>query len=251
MTIILIAILFFVVAFFYSSVGFGGGSSYLAILSVLLIDFQEIRTLALVLNVVVVSIGTFNYIRHHVTDWKAFWPFLITSIPLAFIGAQFRLSETVFFLILGGALLISAAFMWLQALQMSLKEQLVSRPKSMFLGGAIGLLSGVVGIGGGIFLSPTLNLLNWRTPRTIAALASVFILLNSLAGIGGLVSSGQFEVNLQFTWPLVLAVGIGGMLGSAWSSSKLKLGIIRNLTALLVAYVGARLILLHGFGIHI
>lgn len=251
MTITLIAILFFIVAFFYSSVGFGGGSSYLAILSVLLIDFHEIRTLALVLNVVVVSIGTFNYIRHHVTDWNAFWPFLLASIPLAFLGAQFRLSETVFFLILGSALLTSAVFMWLQSVHLRLKERALSHLQSMFLGGSIGLLSGIVGIGGGIFLSPTLNLLHWRTPRTIAALASVFILLNSLSGLGGLVHSGQFELNLQFTWPLALAVGIGGTLGSAWSSNKLKLGVIRNLTALLVAYVGVKLILLHGCGIHI
>ena len=96
-----IPLIFFLIAFFYASVGFGGGSSYLALLSLFLTDFHEIRTLALLLNLIVVSIGTFMFIRNHVFKWKLFWPFILSSMPLSFLGAQLRLSEKMFFAIHG------------------------------------------------------------------------------------------------------------------------------------------------------
>lgn len=243
--------LFFVIALFYSSVGFGGGSSYLAIMSLFLTDFYEIRSTALVLNICVVSIGTIIFIRNRVFNLKLFWPFLISSIPMAYIGAQLKLSQTVFFMILGTALILSGAFMMTRYIQSRLESREFGLPKKLGLGGSVGLLAGISGIGGGIFLSPALNLVNWSNPRTVASLASVFILVNSLAGLVGLTVAGTFQLDELLIWKLVIAVVLGGSIGSYLSSKRLNLRILGGLTAILVIYVGIRLVLWHGFEIRI
>lgn len=243
--------IFFLIALFYSSVGFGGGSSYLAILSLFLNDFFEIRSTALVLNICVVTIGTFVFIRRRVFNLKLFWPFLVTSIPMAYLGAQLRLSQTAFFLILGSALIMAGAFMILKFVAYKLKSKKFNLPKKMSLGGSVGLLAGISGIGGGIYLSPLLNLVSWRNPRTIASLASVFILVNSISGLIGLTIAGTFHLNQDLIVQLVIAVVLGGSIGSYLSNEKFNLRILGVLTAILVVYVGLRLVLLHGFGIRI
>ena len=242
---------FFFIALFYSSVGFGGGSSYLAILSLVLTDFYEIRSTALVLNICVVTIGTFVFIKNGVLKPKLIWPFFVLSIPMAYLGAQVKLSQTTFFLILGGALVLAGAFMLLRFIKTKLDSQEFSNTKKFILGGGIGLLSGVSGIGGGIFLSPVLNLLKWKNPRIIASLASVFILVNSIAGLIGLNVAGTFHLNSNLIFKLIIAVILGGSLGSYLSNKKLNLKFLGILTAILVFYVGLRLILLNGFGIRI
>ncbi|WP_296705053.1 sulfite exporter TauE/SafE family protein [Algoriphagus sp.] len=244
-------VIFFIIALFYSSVGFGGGSSYLAILSLFLTNFYEIRSTALILNICVVTIGTIIFIRNKVFDWKLFWPFLVSSIPLAYFGAQLKLSQKEFFLILGASLILSGLAMMMRYLQAKLVSQEFSLIKKLSLGGSVGLLAGVSGIGGGIFLSPTLNLLNWANPRTVASLASVFILVNSISGLIGLSVAGTFEFDSQLIWKLVIAVVLGGSLGSYLSNKKFNLRILGGLTAILVIYVGLRLVLMHGFGINI
>src|SRR5680860_177528 len=243
--------IFFFIALFYSSVGFGGGSSYLAILSLFLTNFYEIRSTALVLNICVVSIGTIMFIKHRVFNFKLFWPFMIFSIPLAFLGAQLRLSQKIFFLILGSALILSGLFLILKYLQNKIESKEFSNPKKFMLGGFVGLLSGISGIGGGIFLSPVLNILQWANPRIIASLASVFILVNSVAGLIGLNVAGTFHINYNLIFQLIIAVVLGGSLGSYLSNKKFNLKFLGILTAILVFYVGLRLILLHGFGIKI
>ncbi|MGM1056786.1 MAG: TSUP family transporter [Bacteroidota bacterium] len=243
--------IFFFIALFYSSVGFGGGSSYLAILSLFLTDFYEIRSTALVLNICVVSIGTIMFIRHRVFNFKLFWPFMVFSIPLAFLGAQLRLSQTIFFLILGSALILSGLFLILKYLQKKIESREFSNSKKIMLGGFVGLLSGISGIGGGIFLSPVLNILKWANPRIIASLASVFILVNSVAGLVGLNVAGTFQINYDLIFQLIIAVVLGGSIGSYLSSKRFNLKFLGILTAILVFYVGLRLILLHGFGIRI
>jgi uncharacterized membrane protein YfcA len=251
MTLDYLPFLFFLIALFYSSVGFGGGSSYLAIMSLFITDFFEIRSTALILNICVVTIGTLGFIRHHVFNLKLFWPFLLSSIPLAYLGAQVKLSQTGFFLILGSSLIISGGFMLLRYMRAKLYSKEFTLTKKMALGGSIGLLAGVSGIGGGIFLSPVLNLLNWKDPRTVASLASVFILMNSIAGLVGLTVAGTFQLDGNLIWKLILAVLLGGGMGSYLSNRKLNLRILGGLTAILVIYVGARLVLVHGFGIAI
>ncbi|AVR46824.1 sulfite exporter TauE/SafE family protein [Christiangramia fulva] len=243
--------IFFFIALFYSSVGFGGGSSYLAILSLVLTDFYEIRSTALILNICVVTIGTMVFIKNGVLKLKLIWPFFIFSIPMAYLGAQIRLSQKVFFLILGSALVLAGFFMILKFVQSKLESHDFSNPKKFLLGGSIGLLSGVSGIGGGIFLSPVLNLLKWKDPRIIASLASVFILVNSVAGLVGLNVAGTFRVDGELIFKLIIAVVLGGSLGSYLSNKKFNLKFLGILTAILVFYVGLRLILLNGFGIHI
>ena len=251
MSVEYLPIVFFLIALFYSSVGFGGGSSYLAILSLFLTDFYEIRSTALVLNICVVTIGTLFFIKNRVFNLKKFWPFLAASIPMAYLGAQLRLSKTSFFMVLGIALVLAGIFMLLRFVKKKMDTYEFSNPKKLLLGGSIGLLSGVSGIGGGIFLSPVLNLLKWANPRTIASLASVFILVNSISGVIGLHMAGTFKWNNELMLQLVVAVVMGGSIGSYLSNKKFNLKFLGVLTSILVLYVGFRLILLHGFGIKI
>lgn len=251
MAIELLPVIFFLIALFYSSAGFGGGSSYLAILSLFLSDFFEIRTTALVLNICVVTIGTLFFIRNRVFNLKKFWPFLVSGIPMAFLGAQIQLTQKTFLLILGFALILSGTFLVLRFITYKLQSNEINISKKLSLGGGIGLLAGVSGIGGGIFLSPLLNLVNWANPRTIASLASVFILVNSISGLIGLTAAGTFHLNLDLTFQLIIAVVLGGSLGSWLSSKKFNFRFLGVLTAIIVLYAGFRLVLLHGFGIRI
>ena len=248
---ILLPILFLFVALFYSSVGFGGGSSYLAIMSIFLTDFYEIRSTALLLNITVVAVGTVMYVRNRVFDWKLFWPFLLPSVPLAFLGTQIRLTEKTFFLILGGLLILSAFSMLSKFLKPGASIREFGIWKRLGLGGLVGFFAGLSGIGGGIYLSPILNMVNWKDAQKIASLASVFILVNSLSGLLGLLAVNTFIVDIQLTFRLIIAVFAGGMIGSYLSNKKFNTRLIGLLTAVLVLYVGLRLLLLHGYGIKI
>ena len=248
---LLLPAIFFCIALLYSSVGFGGGSSYLAVMSIFLTDFYEIRSTALLLNITVVTIGTILYVRNRVFDWKLFWPFILPSVPLAYLGAQMKLSEKSFFLVLGTLLVVSAFSMLLKFVKQNLASREFGLWKRLGLGGVIGFFAGLSGIGGGIYLSPVLNIVNWKDSRKIASLASVFILVNSLSGLLGLLSVNTFQIQGDLTLRLLIAVFIGGLFGSYLSNKKFNTRAIGLLTALLVFYVGLRLVLLHGFGIRI
>ena len=252
-SLVLLCIGFFVVATLYSSVGFGGGSSYLALLSLTLIGFFAIRSLALVCNLVVVSSSTYLYYKHGHAQLKDFLPFVVTSIPLAFIGASFRLKEEVFFIILGVSLIASALALAWQTIASSTShaERVNSYPKwfSYVLGGSIGFLSGLVGIGGGIFLAPVLNHLRWDRSIKIAALASFFILVNSLSGLAGLVMAKTLELPWVETVALMGTVFLGGQLGIRISLKKFTPKGIKRVTALLVLIVGIRVLLKNGLGV--
>ena len=204
---------FFVIATLYASVGFGGGSSYLALLTLVFTAFYTIRSTALVCNVVVVAGSSYWFIRKGHLLMKNAWPFVVSSVPLAFLGATLRFTQATFFIILGLALITSAVALVVQTYSSGMREKkLLSYPGYVryLLGGGIGLLSGLVGIGGGIFLSPLLNHMRYDTSLKIAALASFFILVNSLAGIGGLVISGTFEIPWAEALWLIGAVLLGG-----------------------------------------
>ena len=250
--LVLLCIGFFVVATLYSAVGFGGGSSYLALLTLFLVSFFAIRSIALVCNLVVVSSSTYLYFKHGHARLKDFLPFVITSIPMAFLGASFRLKEDIFFIILGTALIFSSIFLAWQTF--SIKSREVNKnpqPKYLgyLIGGGIGLLSGLVGIGGGIFLAPILNHINWDKSVKIAALASFFILVNSISGLGGLVWSNTLELPLIETLVLVVTVFLGGQLGIRISLRKLSAKGIKRITAILVFVVGVRVLLVNGLSL--
>ncbi|SEM19287.1 hypothetical protein SAMN04488008_11148 [Maribacter orientalis] len=238
-----------VIATLYSSVGFGGGSSYLALLALVLTSFFAIRSTALICNLVVVSGSTYLYWKNGHLDFKKFLPFIVASIPFAFLGARFRLSEQVFFIILGGALIISALALIFQTLKLKKSEEVnPNYPPyvTYLLGAGIGLLSGLVGIGGGIFLAPILNHMKWDKSIKIAALASFFILVNSISGIGGLLTKGMFELPWIEASGLIVAVFIGGQIGIRLSLSKLTGNGIKVVTAILVLIVGIRVLFVNG-----
>ena len=240
---------FLVIATLYSSVGFGGGSSYLALLALVLTSFFAIRSTALICNLVVVSGSTYLYWKNGHLDFKKFLPFIVASIPFAFLGARFRLSEQVFFIILGGALIVSALALIFQTLKLKKSEEVnPNYPPyvTYLLGAGIGLLSGLVGIGGGIFLAPILNHMKWDKSIKIAALASFFILVNSISGIGGLLTKGMFELPWIEASGLIVAVFIGGQIGIRLSLSKLTGNGIKVVTAILVLIVGIRVLFVNG-----
>ncbi|WP_136465172.1 sulfite exporter TauE/SafE family protein [Flagellimonas onchidii] len=250
---ILLLLSFFVVATLYSAVGFGGGSSYLAILALVITSFFAIRTTALLCNLIVVGGSCVLFYRNGYLQIKKFLPFIVTSIPLAFLGASFRLEEHIFFIILALALIISAIALIYQTLLLKSNFEPKSYPAylSYLLGGAIGFISGLVGIGGGIFLAPVLNHMKWEKPMTIAALASFFILVNSISGLGGLVWSNSFQIFWPETLGLMFAVLLGGQLGVRMSMSKLSAKRIRLLTAILVLFVGVRVLVKNGFELNL
>lgn len=242
---------FFVIALLYSSVGFGGGSSYLAILSLTLVSFFAIRSSALLCNLIVVSSSCIlYYLRGHL-HLKKFLPYIITSIPFAYIGATISLKEQVFFIILGVALILSAIALTLQTFQIKKQYELKKYSTQMpfFVGGAIGFLSGLVGIGGGIFLAPLLHYLKWEKPVIIAALASFFIFVNSLSSIIGLFNVGTLELPMPEILYLLLAVLVGGQIGVRLSLGKFSAKTIRLVTAFLVIVVGLRILINNGLEI--
>ena len=241
-------LIFFTIAFIYASVGFGGGSSYIAILALYALPFKEIRLLALICNIIVVTGGTLLFIKNKQVRWKKILPIVACSIPLAFLGACMKISEDHFFLVLGSSLLVAAALLWVKTKPGAPENEMTGNAhwaRDGSIGGSIGFLSGMVGIGGGIFLSPLLNLLKWDTARHIAATASVFILVNSIAGLAGQMSNLPVVINYNQILLLGGAVLLGGQLGSRIGATKFNALIIRRLTAVLVFYAGIEVLLKH------
>ena len=238
-------LLFFAVAFVYSSVGFGGGSSYLAILAMWSLDYTMLRLMALICNIVVVSGGSYLYWKNGFLKWKKIWPLILLSVPAAFIGGYMRLTETTYFILLGITLFFASIALWFKK-QPEEKGTAFSGAKPIgnsLIGGGIGFLSGLVGIGGGIFLSPTLHLMSWDKGKVIAATASFFILVNSVAGIAGqLQHVALADLDFSLIGGLIVAVFLGGQLGSRIGIVKFDPLILRRVTAVLVLLVSLRLL---------
>lgn len=241
-------IFFAIIAFIYSSVGFGGGSSYLAILAMYAFPFKELRLIALLCNVIVVTGGVYIYLKNGQVTWKKILPLVLFSVPMAYLGAVVRISQDVFFVILGCSLVIASILLWIKTNPATITN--INEPqKNGFIkngawGGAIGFLSGMVGIGGGIFLSPVLNLMKWDTPKKIAATASVFILVNSISGIAGQLATVPENLNYSRIILLCVAVLIGGQAGSRMSV-RFNPIVVRRMTAVLVFCAGIEVLVKH------
>lgn len=241
-SVVILIISFFLIALIYSSVGFGGGTSYLALLgqSFFFVSQPQIKTTALLCNIIVVTGGTYIFYKSGKLDMKRSWPFLITSVPLAFLGGFWKINDTTFFVILGASLVFAAILLWIKPKEEkpSLKD---STAVNLGIGGGIGFLSGLVGIGGGIFLSPTLHLIGWDDAKKISALASVFILVNSISGLAGQLSQKP-EIDWSFVIPLLIAVLLGGQIGSRLGANRFNPMHIKRITAILILVAGLNIL---------
>ncbi len=231
---------FLLVAFVYAAAGFGGGSAYLAVLAMTAIPFQALPQIALVCNVVVTLGGVWHFYRGGHLTIKRVLPFFVLSIPLAYVGGQIEIGQQAFYVLLGGALVAAGAWMLIP------RRRIAVRPLStrqewvfgLFLGAILGLLSGVTGIGGGVYLAPLLVLTGWTTPKQTAATASLFILVNSAAGL-----AGHLVKSVYIGWtivPLVAAALIGGQIGSRVGSYRLSGVAVQRLLAAIIIVVGVR-----------
>ena len=240
----LLCISFFVIALVYSSVGFGGGTSYIAILAVMSVSFELLRPTALLCNIVVVTSGSFIFYREGLLDLKKNWPFLLASVPFAFLGGYWKVKQDTFFVTLGITLILAAILLWFQnSFQAKgFPSKASDKPVLQFgLGGGIGFLSGMVSIGGGIFLSPILHLLNWDQAKKISALASVFILVNSISGLAGQLLQ-ESVIDWKFVAPLLGSVFIGGQIGSRLGAKKFNEVYIKRITAVLIFVIAFKVL---------
>ena len=242
---------FFATALLYASVGFGGGSTYNALLILMEIDYTLVPVIALTCNLIVVSGNSLRYHKHQCIPWKFTLPVISISIPFAFIGGNTTLEEEAFIKILAWTLLLSGISMFYRNREIKTFSSKLDNPSgkflSIFFAAILGFLAGLVGIGGGIFFAPILHLTQALPTRNIAAFTSIFILVNSIAGLIGQLSKNQgFDIQTQelnFIW-LLIAVLIGGQIGSHLSIKRIRPIVVRRLTAVLVIYVGCRLLLI-------
>jgi molybdopterin synthase catalytic subunit/uncharacterized membrane protein YfcA len=234
--------LFFLVALLYSMGGFGGGSSYLALLVLFAVPLPVIPIVALLCNIIVVSNGSFQFVRAGHFSWKLLVPFAVTSIPFAYLGGRIHVSKTLFLVLLSLSLLCAGLNMLFVRRSEGDSEPCAPAAWKWGLpwGALLGGVSGLVGIGGGIFLSPLLHMFRWGNSKQIAATASLFILLNSVAGLAGQLSKPvDPALILEYLW-LPAAALAGGMLGSFLATRRISHLAVQRVTAVLVLYAAVR-----------
>ncbi|MEP0313942.1 MULTISPECIES: sulfite exporter TauE/SafE family protein [Alphaproteobacteria] len=239
---------FFLTAILYASVGFGGGSTYNALLILSGADHRIIPLVALACNIIVVSGNTVRYARAGLLRTRALAPAMILSVPLAWVGGRIPINELVFSGLLGGVLLVTGLLMLLQPRNPSTAPAPLPPLSPLWLmpfGAGTGLLAGLVGIGGGIFLAPILYVMRWGDAQQIAAACSLFILVNSVSGIAGqagkLADLGLVSLATPY-WPLLPAVAVGGWIGNAFGIFRMPPARIRQATGILILIVAIRLL---------
>jgi len=239
---ILIALAIFVVAILYSSVGHGGASGYLAVMAFLTVAPAVTRPTALILNVFVASIAFFQFYRRGYFDWKVFLPFAAASVPLAYVGGKISLPLEVYRVVLGIVLFLAAARLaWNFASDKEPKNS--ERPRvwlALIIGAVLGLVSGLIGVGGGIFLTPILLLMNWTETRTAAGISAAFILVNSISGLlGNYTQVAQLQANVVF-W--IIAAIAGGVIGSGLGSRYFNTLTLRRVLAFVLIIAAVKLV---------
>jgi uncharacterized membrane protein YfcA len=256
-TEILLTAAILAVAILYSSVGHAGASGYLAAMAIVTtMPQEEMKAVALTLNIVVGTIGSWRFIKAGHFNWKTFWPFALSAVPFAFVGGLWKLPAIVFNPLIGVVLVYAAVLLALRVLKAragataardgkSPTTHMPATPAAIAAGGIIGLLAGLTGTGGGIFLSPLLLLRNWATPQRTAAVSVVFVLVNSIAGLGGVIADGP-TVPGALPYYIIAAV-IGGLIGSKLGALRLPGDGIRLLLSI-VLIVGAVKMFVTAFG---
>jgi uncharacterized protein len=230
----------FIVAVLYSSVGHAGASGYLAVMALVGMLTDLTKPTALILNIFVAIIAAIQFYRAGFFDWKVFCSFAVTSIPFAFIGGIIQLPNNLHKIILGGVLIVASVRL---AWNFGSEKQLFE-PKlwiALFLGAIIGLLSGLTGVGGGIFLTPILLLTDWTETKKAAGISAMFILVNSIAGLLGSFSSINSLPSTVWLWILVAI--IGGLIGSTVGSRYFNTIVLRRVLSLVLVFAGLKLIL--------
>jgi uncharacterized membrane protein YfcA len=237
-----LAVCIFVVAMMYASVGHGGASGYLAIMALFSLHPEALKPTALMLNIVVAGVGTYLYCSAGQFSWRVFWPFVITSIPMSFLGGTFSLSPELYRPALGMVLLFAA---WRLFARRKQDDYVASEPNitlAMVVGAILGFASGLIGVGGGIFLSPLMILLGWAQVREISGIAALFILVNSISGLAGHVSSLQHVPEYA---PLLAGVAlIGGTIGALCGSRHLPVATILKAMSLMLVMAGGKMFLI-------
>jgi uncharacterized protein len=231
----------FVVAFLYSSVGHAGASGYIAVMSLANLAPATIRPVALILNILVASIAAWQFWRAGHFSWRLFWPFAVLAVPLAYVGGATTLPTHTFKIIVGIVLLVSA-LNFLIRVREDAQRSVPSIPVALATGGGLGLLAGLTGTGGGIFLTPLLLIMRWARAKTASAVSALFILLNSVAGLAGNLSVQRLP-DVTFVASIAFAAILGGTLGSYLGSRRLSVPVIRRLLAVVLAIAGTKLIL--------
>ncbi len=239
---LLIIFAIFLVAILYSSVGHGGASGYLAVMALLAVAPEITRPTSLILNLFVASIGTIQFYRAGHFSWRIFLPFAAASIPMAVVGGMIQLPTSVYKIVLGVVLLLAAVRL---AIKLKNDEQVNQPPilACLLIGAIIGLLSGLVGVGGGIFLTPVLLLMRWAETRVAAGVSVLFILVNSAAGLVGQYQRGALDGLPSEVWLWIAAAAVGGFIGSTLGSTKFDSITMRRLLAAVLLFAGVKLIL--------
>ena len=241
---IILSILFFVTAILYASVGFGGGSTYLALLLLWGVPYHIFPVIALICNIFVVSGNSFNYIKAGNLNLKLLIPYLVGSIPLAFIGGSLEIDKNLFEIFLFIVLGIAGTFLLINFKSYDDNESSYRNIPiliSILIGGILGFVSGVVGIGGGIFLSPILFLIKAAKPKHIVTAASLFILINSISGVIGQLTKNVVLSDISNYWYLFLIVIIGGHIGNFVSLKIFPIRLLALVTSGLVLFVAIRM----------
>jgi uncharacterized protein len=233
-----------VAAFGYASVGHGGASAYIAAMALAGIAPAEMRPIALVLNILVSTLATYKFWRAGHFRWRLFWPFAAVSIPLAYVGGAITLPGHAYKILVGVVLLYAAWQLWLSGRRgdemRSLREPPIAA--AMAIGAAMGLLAGLTGVGGGIFLSPLLLMLGWAGTKQTSAVAAPFILVNSLAGLAAVFMAKSAALP-DYVWILAVAVLVGGWLGAEYGSRRFANPVVRRVLAVVLALAGGKMVL--------
>lgn len=240
-----IGLCFFLIAVLYSMVGHAGASGYLAIMALFTFSPEIMRPTALILNILVAIVTSIRFYRAGYFSWRLFWPFAVTSVPLAFIGGGLGIAPNLYRLLVGIALLCAAIHLFMRynsSDNEKTETNLPGIPTSLLIGGVIGFLSGITGVGGGIFLSPILIISHWAEIKQTSAVAAFFILINSISGLLGYIQKGGTFPDNFFVWGIIVLAG--GFIGASIGASKINNSVIRAALSFVLVFAGIKMILI-------